>query len=78
MQLVESRLQSLTIFWSCAAAEDFCIEKVEFEDKLNKVIVRGKFSGEKLSKKICYKADRIVKDITIDCRGLAAAQAGGA
>ncbi|KAG2565909.1 hypothetical protein PVAP13_7NG160917 [Panicum virgatum] len=47
---------------------DFCIEKVEFEDKLNKVIVRGKFSGEKLSKKICYKADRIVKDITIDRR----------
>ncbi|CAL5027751.1 unnamed protein product [Urochloa decumbens] len=45
--------------------EEFCIEKVEFEDKLNKVIVRGKFCGDKLSKKICCKACRIVKDISV-------------
>ncbi|CAN6201818.1 unnamed protein product [Urochloa humidicola] len=45
--------------------EKYCIEKVEFEDKQNKVIVRGKFCGEKLSKKICYKACRIIKDISI-------------
>ncbi|CAN6248430.1 unnamed protein product [Urochloa humidicola] len=45
--------------------EKFCIEKVEFEDKLNKVIVRGKFCGKKLSKKICCKAGRIIKEIKI-------------
>lgn len=41
--------------------EEFCIEKIEFEEKLNKVIVRGKFDGEKLKKAILDKAGETVK-----------------
>ncbi|XP_051195945.1 uncharacterized protein [Lolium perenne] len=45
--------------------EDYCIEKIEFEDKANKVIVRGKFDAEKLCKKIWCKACNAVKAIII-------------
>ncbi|WVZ85427.1 hypothetical protein U9M48_032358 [Paspalum notatum var. saurae] len=46
--------------------EDFCIEKVEFDDKEKKVIVRGKFDAAKLQLKICAgKACKIIKEMKI-------------
>ncbi|CAD6263890.1 unnamed protein product [Miscanthus lutarioriparius] len=47
--------------------EEFCIEKVEFEDKKEKkvVVVRGKFDAEKLCKKVWCKAGNVVKEIVI-------------
>ncbi|KAL5676129.1 hypothetical protein ACJX0J_012260, partial [Zea mays] len=47
--------------------EEFCIEKVEFDDKKEKkvVVVRGKFDAEKLCKKVWSKAGKIVKGIVI-------------
>ncbi|XP_066348691.1 protein PYRICULARIA ORYZAE RESISTANCE 21-like isoform X1 [Miscanthus floridulus] len=47
--------------------EEFCIEKVEFEDKKEKkvVVVRGKFDPEKLCKKVWCKAGKVVKEIII-------------
>ncbi|CAM0948220.1 unnamed protein product [Alopecurus aequalis] len=45
--------------------EDYRIEKIEFEDKANKVIVRGKFDVEKLCNKIWCKACNVVKAIII-------------
>ncbi|EMS62370.1 hypothetical protein TRIUR3_30783 [Triticum urartu] len=45
--------------------EDYCIEKIEYEDKDNRVIVRGKFDADKLCKKIWCKACKAVKEIEI-------------
>ncbi|TKW04132.1 hypothetical protein SEVIR_7G089300v4 [Setaria viridis] len=45
--------------------EEFCIEKIEFEDKNKKVVVRGKFDAEKLCKKVWCKAGKFVKEIVI-------------
>ncbi|XP_062224747.1 protein PYRICULARIA ORYZAE RESISTANCE 21-like [Phragmites australis] len=45
--------------------EEFCIEKVEFEDKNNKVVVRGKFDAEKLRKVVWCKAGKFVMEIAI-------------
>jgi len=48
--------------------EEFCIEKVEFEDKKEKkvVVVRGKFDPEKLCKKVwCKAGNKVVKEIII-------------
>ncbi|WVZ85440.1 hypothetical protein U9M48_032369 [Paspalum notatum var. saurae] len=45
---------------------DFPIEKVEFEEKNNKVVVRGKYDAEKLSQAVWCKAGKIVvKEIVI-------------
>nr|CAE05277.3 OSJNBb0014D23.11 [Oryza sativa Japonica Group] len=48
--------------------EEYCIEKTEFEEKDDKVIVRGKFDAGSLRNKICCKAGgKVVKDIkTVD------------
>nr|CAB3484393.1 unnamed protein product [Digitaria exilis] len=46
--------------------EEYCIEKVEFDDKNKKVVVRGKFDAEKLCKKVWSKAGtKVVKEIAI-------------
>ena len=45
--------------------EEYCIEKVEYDVKNNRVIVRGKFDPEKLCKKIWCKAGKIIKEILI-------------
>ncbi|VAI41193.1 unnamed protein product [Triticum turgidum subsp. durum] len=45
--------------------EDYCIEKIEYEHKANKVIVRGKFDAEKLRQKILCKACKVVQEIII-------------
>uniref|UniRef100_A0A0D3FVD4 HMA domain-containing protein n=1 Tax=Oryza barthii TaxID=65489 RepID=A0A0D3FVD4_9ORYZ len=48
--------------------EEYCIEKTEFEEKDDKVIVRGNFDAGSLRNKICCKAGgKVVKDIkTVD------------
>uniref|UniRef100_A0A0E0P8K7 HMA domain-containing protein n=1 Tax=Oryza rufipogon TaxID=4529 RepID=A0A0E0P8K7_ORYRU len=44
--------------------EEYCIEKVEYDVKNNRVIVRGKFDAGCLRNKICCKAGgKVVKDI---------------
>ncbi|CAN6248436.1 unnamed protein product [Urochloa humidicola] len=45
--------------------EHFCIEKIEFQDKDKKVVVRGKFDAEKLCRKVWSKAGKFVKEIVI-------------
>ncbi|EAY93959.1 hypothetical protein OsI_15737 [Oryza sativa Indica Group] len=57
----------ITKVLDCLKAE-YCIEKTEFEEKDDKVIVRGKFDAGCLRNKICCKAGgKVVKDIkTVD------------
>ncbi|KAG8081807.1 hypothetical protein GUJ93_ZPchr0014g47495 [Zizania palustris] len=45
--------------------EEYCIEKIEYEEKDNRVIVRGKFDASKLRNKIWCKASKVVKDIIV-------------
>ncbi|CAL5032369.1 unnamed protein product [Urochloa decumbens] len=45
--------------------EQFSIEKIEFQDKDKKVVVRGKFDAEKLCSKVWSKAGKFVKEIVI-------------
>uniref|UniRef100_A0A0E0KQ19 HMA domain-containing protein n=1 Tax=Oryza punctata TaxID=4537 RepID=A0A0E0KQ19_ORYPU len=49
-----------------AYAAEYCIEKTEFEDKDDKVIVRGKFDAGNLRNKIyCKAGGKVVKEIKI-------------
>lgn len=44
---------------------EFVIDDIEYDEKNNKVIVKGPFDADKLSDKLCCKACKIIKEIEI-------------
>jgi len=44
---------------------EFVIDDIEYDEKHNKVIVKGPFDADRLSDKLCCKACKIIKEIEI-------------
>ncbi|TVU44984.1 hypothetical protein EJB05_04450 [Eragrostis curvula] len=44
---------------------EFCIDDIDYDQKGNRVIVKGPFDADKLADKLCCKACKIIKEIEI-------------